>query len=277
MPTVPFDERKDEPEMKKIVCILAAVLMFALPVLASAATLESVKNAGTLTMATSPDFPPFENLQPDESIVGIEVDLLNLICEKLGVTLTMKPVDFDSVLPGIIAGKYDVGVSGITITPERQKNADFTVPYCMAAQAIVVVEGSPIAAKADLNGKKISVQTGTTAESYTMAQGYDVKAFTANNDAEMALVNGKVDAWVIDDLTAAEMVATYNEKASKKLVILEEPMTSEPYGLAFAKGSDDLVAAVNEILEELIADGTMAAIFAKFDAPYFSPADAAAE
>lgn len=234
-------------------------------------SLADVQSAGKLVMATSPDFPPFESLSPDGQVEGIEVDLLNLICEKLGVALSIEQMDFESVLPGVQAGKYDVGVSGISVTEKRQKNALFTAPYCLAAQAIVVTEGSPISGKADLTGKKISVQTGTTAESFCMENGYNVSSFTANNDAEMALVKGKVDAWVIDDLTAAEMVAAYNAENADQLVILSEAMTTEPYAFAFKLGSNDLVTAVNDVLNQLIADGTVAQLFAEYGAPYTSP------
>ena len=233
--------------------------------------LEKVKSSGKLVIATSPDFPPFEELKSDGSVEGIEIDILNIICDKLGVELQIEQMDFDSVLPGVQAGKFDVGVSGISVTEQRQKNALFTDPYCLAAQAIVVVEGSEIASKADLEGKSVSVQTGTTAESFCMENGYDVKSFSANSDAESAVVTGKVDAWVIDDLTAAEMVAAYNAENSTKLVVLSEPMTTEPYAFAFTLGNDELVNEVNTILNELVADGTIAGIFEKFDAPYTSP------
>ena len=180
--------------MKKTFAFLLALCMiFALAVPAYA------DGKTTLTMATSPDFPPFEELQADGSVVGIEVDLLNLICEKLGLELVIEQMDFDSVLPGVQAGKYDVGVSGISVTEKRQKNVLFTEPYCLAAQAIVVKTGSEITGKADLDKKKIAVQTGTTAESFCMENGYKVSSFQANSDAEMALVTGKVDAWVIDE------------------------------------------------------------------------------
>ena len=105
-----------------------------------------------------------------------------------------------------------------------------------------------------------------------MKNGYIVKAFAANADAEAALTVGKVDAWVIDNLTAAEMVAAYNkDHPDAPLVILDEAMTTEPYAFAFAQGSDDLVAKINEILNKLLADGTIAAIFEKYDAPYTAP------
>lgn len=234
--------------------------------------LAEVQAAGKLVVATSPDFPPFEYLDGTD-VVGIEVEIMQMICEELGVELELAQMDFDSVIAGVPAGKFDIGMSGISVTEDRKENALFTDPYCMAAQAIVVVEGSEIASKADLEGKKVSVQTATTAEEFTMSAGYDVSAFAANNDAEMALVTGKVDAWVIDDLTAAEMVAAYNEQSDTKLVILDEAMTSEPYAFSTALGNDDLIAAINEVLVKLVDDGTVASIFEKYNAPYTSPAE----
>ena len=195
--------------MKKMIALLLAALMICAMFTGcgeKGTTLKSVQKAGKLTIATSPDFPPFESLGDNNEVVGIEIDVLNLICEQLGVTLEINQMDFDSVLPGVQAGKFDVGVSGISVTEKRQKNVLFTDPYCLAAQAIVVTEGSSITCKADLEGKKVSVQTGTTAESFCMDNGYDVSSFAANSDAQTALTSGKVDAWVIDDLTAADMV-----------------------------------------------------------------------
>ena len=236
-------------------------------------SLKSIQKAGELVIATSPDFPPFEELKSDGSVQGIEIDVCNMICEKLGVKLKIEQVDFESVLPGVQAGKYNMGVSGISVTEKRQKNVLFTDPYCLAAQAIVVTEDSPISSKADLSGKSVSVQTGTTAESFCMEQGYTVNSFAANSDAQAALTAGKVDAWVIDDLTAAEMVEAYNEENAAKLVILPEAMTTEPYAFAFAFGSEELVKEINGILNGLVADGTIASVFEKYNAPFTSPAE----
>ena len=260
--------------MKKIISvILAAMLMMCCLAGcgANGKTLEDVKSAGKLVIATSPDFPPFEGLSDGGAVEGIEIDILNIICQDLGVELDIQTMDFDSVLAGISAGKYDCGVSGISVDEDRKKNMLFTDPYCLAAQAIVVKEGSPIASKADLTGKKISCQTSTTAAKFCRAEGYDVDEYAANNDAEMALVQGKVDAWVIDDLTAAEMVASYNSEHDDKLVILPDAMTTEPYSFAFAFGSEELVEEVNKTIARLLEDGTIASIFEKFNAPYTSP------
>ncbi len=260
---------------KKIIALTLAIVMIAVCMTACGTkplTVADVQKAGKLVIGTSPDFPPFESLATDGSVEGIEIEIMELICKELGVELEIKQMDFDSVLPGVQAGKFNVGVSGISVTPEREKNTLFSVPYCLAAQAIVVTSDSAITGKADLAGKTVSVQTGTTAEEFCMKNGYTVKAYSANADAELALTTGKVSAWVIDDLTAAEMVAAYNaEHPDAPLVVLDEAMTTEPYAFAFAKGNDELVGKINEILNKLLADGTIADIFEKYNAPYTAP------
>ena len=260
--------------MKKFIAILLTAMLVLSCFAAcgsSGTTLADVQKAGKLTIATSPDFPPFESLGADGQVFGIEIDILNIICQELGVELDIQQVDFESVLPGVQAGKYDVGVSGISVTPAREENTLFTDPYCLAAQAIVVLKDSAITCKADLEGKTVSVQTATTAEEFCMGAGYTVNAYTANADAQEALLSGKVDAWVIDDLTAAEMVKLYNEEHGETLVVLDEAMTTEPYAFAFKLGNDELVDAINEIINKLVADGTVAEIFAKYEAPYTAP------
>ena len=255
--------------MKKIIALVLALVMVAACLTAcggaKGATLKNVQKAGKLVVATSPDFPPFESLENNE-VVGIEPDIMKLICDKLGVDVEFVQMDFDSVLIGIQAAKYDCAMSGITVTPARQKNMLFTDPYYNAAQVIVVAEGSSITGKADLAGKVASVQTGTTAESGCQDEGIEVQAFAANADAKAALTTGKVDAWVVDNLTAIQMV-----EDGDGLVILDEKMTEEPYAFAFAMGSEDLVAAINEALAALIADGTVEGIFESYGETYMKP------
>ena len=255
--------------MKKIIALVLALVMVAACLTAcggaKGATLKSVQKAGKLLIATSPDFPPFESLEGD-AVVGIEPDIMKLICDKLGVEAEFVQMDFDSVLIGIQAAKYDCAMSGITVPPARQKNMLFTDPYYSAAQVIVVAEGSPITGKADLAGKVASVQTGTTAESGCQDEGIEVQAFAANADAKAALTTGKVDAWVVDNLTAIQMV-----EEGDGLVILDENMTEEPYAFAFAFGSEDLVAAINDELVKLIADGTVESIFNAYGETYMKP------
>lgn len=253
--------------MKKLFA-LALVLVLCLSLAAcghKGPTLADVQKAGKLVVATSPDFPPFENLEGGK-VVGIEVEIMEKICAELGIEFELKQINFDAVLTGVQTGKYDCGMSGISVTPKREKNTLFTVPYCLAAQCIVVKADSTIASKADLTGKKISVQTGTTAAEFCSGEGYTLSQFEANQDAKLALTQGKVDAWVVDDLTAAELC-----KGDDSVKILDEAMTTEPYAFAFAFGSEDLVAEINKILEGLIADGTIEALFEAYDAPYTKP------
>ena len=255
-------------KMKKLLAaVLALTMLLALAACGSgnSDTNTASGSAGktTVTVATSPDFPPFESLDGSE-VVGIEVDILQAITGKLGMEMQLEQMDFESVIPGVQAGKFDIGMSGITITEDRQKNCDFTQPYFLASQAIVVTPDSDITCKADLEGKTVSVQTGTTAEEYCMENGYEVLAFAANNDAAAALTSGKAAAWVVDNEVGVALAA------QQGLVVLDEAMTSEPYAFAFAKDSA-LTAQFDEALGELLADGTVAAIFEKYGVLYVAP------
>ena len=266
--------------MKKILAI-ALALVFVLGCFAACGksdapasgdnSLQNVLDAGKLVIATSPDFPPFENLNDDGSITGIEVDIMNRICTKLGVDLVIEQYDFDAILTGLDAGKYDLAVSGITATEERKENALFTAPYCRSATSLVVPEDSEIKGKADIDGKTISCQTGTTAELYCQKNDLKNSAFAANADAQMALSTGKVDVWAIDKLTAIDMVAEYNEDHDDKLVVLDEPLTYEPYAFASKLGNNALIEAINGALNELIADGTVKSLFDSYGAEYVDP------
>ena len=251
---------------KYLAAALALTMILALAACGSSNGGDAASDGkAVVTVATSPDFPPFESLDGSE-VVGIEVDILQAITGKLGMELKLEleQMDFESVIPGVQAGKFDIGMSGITITEDRQKNCDFTQPYFLASQAIVVTPDSDITCKADLEGKTISVQTGTTAEEYCMENGYEVLAFTANNDAAAALTSGKAAAWVVDNEVAVALAA------QQGLVVLDEAMTSEPYAFAFAKGSD-LTAQFDGALGELLADGTVEQIFENYGVLYVAP------
>ena len=264
--------------MKKILAITLA-LVFVLGCFAACgkngksgdASLQNVLDAGKLVIATSPDFPPFENLNDDGSVTGIEVDILNRICTKLGVDLVIEQYDFDAILTGLDAGKYDLAVSGITATEERKENALFTDAYCLSAISLVVPEGSEIKGKDDIADKTISCQTGTTAELYCNNNDLKNSAFAANADAQMALTTGKVDVWAIDKLTAIDMVAEYNDEHEDKLVVLDEPLTYEPYAFAAKLGNAALIEAINTALADLIADGTVKNLFESYGAEYVDP------
>ena len=257
---------------KAIALLLALVTLLSLTACAgkedtASSALDQIKQKGELVVGTSADYPPYEfhaEVDGKDTIVGFDMEIAQAIADKLGMELVWEQVDFDSIIPGIQAERYDVGAAGITITPDRQKNCDFSNPYFLANQVIVVNPGSDIQGKADLAGKTIAVQTGTTAEEYCMDNGYSVLSFASNNDAQAALTSGKADAWVVDNEAAARMAA------DQSLTVLDEAMTSEPYAFAFAKGSS-LVDQVNTALQELLQDGTVEKLFQEYDTVYVSP------
>lgn len=253
--------------MKKIICIILALAMLTI-----AFSLTSCGEKTKVTIATSPDFPPFEDLDANGNFIGIDMELVALICKELGYEYEYVNTSFDSIVTGVQTGKYTIGAAGISVTEDRKQNVDFATPYCLAAQAIVVKTGSTIKSKSDLTGKKISVQTDTTGEKYCKDNGYNVSSYASNSDAELALYQGKVDAWVIDDLSAAAMVKEWNSShsGSDQLVVLDEAMTSEPYAFVFQKGSK-LVTEFNKVIEKFIKDGTIENLFKKYDAPYTKP------
>ena len=200
-----------------------------------------------LVVATSPDFPPFESLDGSD-IVGIEPKLMQAIADKLGMELVWEQVDFDSIIPGIQAGRYDAGVAGISITADRLKNCDFSDPYFLANQVIVVNPGSDIQSKADLTGKTIAVQTGTTAETY-LTQNYPdipLQKYDSYATAKSALENGGV-AWANDN-TEVIAFASQNPGYTVGIPSLGSQDTIAP---AVSKGNETLLNAINDEIKAL--------------------------
>lgn len=216
-----------------------------------------------LTVATNAEFPPFEYLEGGE-IVGADVEIAEAIAEKLGRTLEITNIDFDAALTGAATGKYDMAVAGITANDERKQNMNFSADYYTASQAIIVLADSAIATAADLEGKTVSCQEGTTGEQYLIDGGYSIQSFKTGAEAITALVSGKVDAVVIDNAVATAL----SEKQNGATKVLDEALTKEAYAIALKKGNDELTAEIDAALAELKADGTLASIFEKYGLPY---------
>ncbi len=219
---------------------------------------------GKLTVAASLDFPPFENLV-DGQAEGFEVDLMTAIAEKLGLEINYLPtMKFDTIIPAIAAGgTADVGVSGFTITPEREEEVDFTTPICDTNQCIVVPAGSDITGSADLSGKRIGGQSGTTGIDWAnenVPDAAEVVTFDEYTAVFAALQSGQVEAVVLDKPVADYYVSTaYND-----CEVVEEIPTGEQYGIAVSKDNPNLTAAINEAIAELQEDGTFAELEEKW-------------
>lgn len=242
--------------MKKITAIIM-VLALALCVFAGCGAKDT---DNVLTMATSADFPPYEFYENDE-IVGIDVEIMNAVCEKIGMTLDIQDMSFDSVIGAAQTGKADIAMSGITITEDRKAMINFTIPYTSTAQSIIVVKDGAIAKKDDLEGKKIGVQINTTGDTQVTEEFGDdsTERFQNGALAVESLKNGKIDCVVIDGEVAKALVA-----ANEGLEIIADAYSLEEYAIAIAKDKTELLDKINGALEELIADGTIDTIMDKY-------------
>lgn len=232
---------------------------------ADAGELKLVED-GKLIMSTNAQFPPYEMVAGDGSFEGIDVEVAQAIAEKLGLELVIDDMDFDSALLAVQNGKSDMVMAGVTVNEERQAVMDFSTSYANGVQVVIVPEGSDITSVDDLEGKQIGCQRGTTGYIYCSDTpengGYGEDHVTAYDDgatAVQALLNGQVDAVVIDNAPAQEYV-----KANPGLTILDTEFANEDYAIGVNKGNTALLDAINGALDELIADGTVQSIIDKY-------------
>ncbi len=240
-------------KISKIICAAIASAM----VLALAGCSEKEKT--TLVMATNAEFPPYEYREGDE-IVGIDAEIAQAIADDLGLELVIEDMAFDSIIAAVQSGKADMGVAGMTIDEDRLKNVNFSTPYTTAAQVVIVKEGSAIASPADLVGKKIGVQLGTTGDIFAGdIEDATVERFNKGFEAVQSLNQDKVDA-VIIDREPAKVFVTQNEG----LAILDEAYTIEEYAIAVAKDNTELLEDINASLAKLEESGKLEEIINKY-------------
>ena len=224
---------------------------------------------GVLSMATEATFPPYEYYDGD-AIVGIDVEIAQAIADKLGLELQVTDIAFDSIIPGVQSGKYDLGLAGMTVTDERLEQVNFSDSYATGVQVVIVKEGGKVTSVDDLfadgASNVIGTQTGTTGFLYATWDIQDaglgeVKSFAKTTDAVEALKNGQVDCVILDNEPAKALVAA-NEDAG--LSILDTEYAVEDYAAAISKDNTALLEAINGALKELIADGTVQSILDKY-------------
>lgn len=260
--------------MKKIVKILAIVMVAVLALTAlyacgdnnsntettTAANGEQTPETKKLIMGTNAAFPPYEYYEGDK-IIGIDAEVAALIAEKLGMELEIKDMDFNGIISAVQNGVVDIGVAGMTVNEDRLLSVDFSTSYAKGVQVVIVKEGSDIATIDDLAGKLIGVQEATTGDIYSTDDfgEENVKRYTNGAAAVAALQSGIVDAVIIDNEPAKAFVA-----ANDGLTILETAYAEEDYAIAVAKGNTELLDKINNALAELTADGSIQAIIDKY-------------
>lgn len=257
--------------MKKFLALmLAALMVFALVACGGNTDSDETTVAETtntndtekkvLTMVTNAEFPPYEYYD-GENIVGIDAEVAALIAEKLGMELEIVDVAFDSVITGVQSGKYDMGMAGLTVNEDRLEKVNFSSSYATGVQSVIVKEGGSISSLDDIAGKKIGVQTTTTGDIYaTDDYGEDAVVRYDNGAAAVqGLIAGKVDCVIIDNEPAKSYVA-----ANEGIKILDTKYAEEDYAICFAKENTELQEKVDAALKELIADGKVAEVVAKY-------------
>lgn len=222
---------------------------------------------GTLTVGTSPDYPPFENLE-DGNYVGFDMDLGRDIADKLGLEFEPTTIQFDGIIPAVAAGgQCDVGISGFSVDPERAKQVDFTDSYYVDDQAIVAMKDGDITKKnvdKKLNSKSmtIAVQSGSTGEDYAKENFSKAKVVSYGNatDCFAAMQAGKADAVAINNAVAAKMV----KSSYKDAQIVKADATGEEYAIVVSKDNPQLTEAINNAIKELKDDGTIDELTEKY-------------
>ena len=250
-------------KMKRVFSLLiVALLMFSLISCSKIITVDDIKSAGKLKMGTESGFAPFEYNEGGE-IIGIDIDIANEIAAVWGVEVEIQDMEFTAVLTGVSSGVVDIGLAGITRTEERMKNMDFSEPYFVSYQVIVVRKDSDITGKDDLAGKTVGAQAGTTGEDLAIeivgeenVKGYD-KYIMAVQD----LKNNQIDAIIMDHLPAQGHV----NKNADEIKYLDKSIGEDNYCIAMKKGSTDLKKAIDDILKSMKDSGKLDEIIQKYE------------
>jgi len=251
-----------------IIVIAAIVTILYFYVFKEKGAIEKIKEKGYIVVGTSADFPPFEMVDEKGEIVGLDIDIAKKIAEKLGVKLVIRDIKFEGLIPALLSGDVDLVIAGMTITEERAKAVDFSIPYFEADQAVIVLKDrTDINSVEDLAGKKIGVQEGTTGDFWVTdnlvkkgkVKEEDVKRYGKFTVALLELKKGGIDA-VVMDKPAAEMYVKLDNSLKVAVVI----KTGEKYGIAVKKGNKDLLDLINKVLEELIKSGEMEKLIKKW-------------
>jgi arginine/lysine/histidine transporter system substrate-binding protein len=238
--------------MKKMLGILLITLI--LGTLTACGSKDGSKgDDDKLIMATEAGFAPYEYTEDGETVIGVDVDIANEIAKAMGKKLEIQNMTFDGVLLAVQKGKVDFGAAGISVTKERKEQMDFTIEYATSKNVIVVnKEAGVINSAEDIKADTVvGVQLGNVADYYVQEElDCELKQYSKFLEAAQELKNNKIDCIVMDVLPAEQMVA-----ANDELVILDGELFTDKYAIALKKGNEELLVEINEVLEQLVAEG----------------------
>ncbi|MBV9568244.1 MAG: transporter substrate-binding domain-containing protein [Hyphomicrobiales bacterium] len=248
---------------RRLAAVAAAFLAWSSVAAAQAPqnTLAVVKQRGKIIAGVKFDTPPFGFLDENNQPTGFDLDLVRKIAEKLGVGVEFVKVTSPTRVPLLVSGNVDLVAASMTHTPEREKTIDFSITYYTGGQSLLVAADSKITGLANLDGKEVAVQQGTTLEKNIAAAAPNAKviAFKDYNSAWLALAQGRVDA-----LTGSLNILQGFQKNNSKFKIVGEMFSVEPFGIGFRKDEPDLRDAVNIALKDLWASGEYTVLYRKY-------------
>lgn len=225
-------------------------------------SLEDIKEKGKFVVGLDATFAPMGFTDEDGEIVGFDIDLAKAAAEKMDLEVEFQPIDWDSKSMELASGTIDVIWNGFSISEERKKEVLFTDAYLTTGQVIVVKADSDIAAKADLAGKKIALQDGSTSEealkadeeTYNSIGDENISRFKENTQVLMEIDSGRADAAVIDEIFVRYYLA--KENMLDKFKVLDESFAEEDYGVGGRLEDVSFMEALNSAISECIEDGT---------------------
>ena len=264
--------------MKKFLTVALAGVLAASMLFTGCSKKAESKVPDKLIVGTNAEFPPFEYMNDKKQPEGFDIAMIKEIGKRMGKKVEIKNMEFKSLIGAMESDSINAIIAGMTKTEKREKAVDFSDSYYTTNQAIILKKDSKITKLAQLDGKKIGVQQGTTGDIYStddfgddnverfnkgmevLVKGAKVKRFKKGVDAVMDLKNGSVDAVVIDELTANEFV----KKNAKKLKIVIDSAGSEYYCIALTKGNTAYKEEVNKQIKAIKEDGTYDKLKAKY-------------
>jgi len=213
-----------------------------------------------LTVGSDIPYPPFEQGKSG-NYTGFDIELMEAIAEKIGRTAEFQDTSFETIFRDVAQGKFEAVISAATITEEREQAVDFSNPYYLSEQAVLVKEGSDVKSLEDLEGKTVAVQQGTTGQELAKEElgGSEIRPYPEGPDAVNALKAGTVEGVIIDAPVAQNAV-----EKSGGVEIAEKVPTEEEYGIAVAQGETELLEEINQGLKEVQDDGTYKTIYEKW-------------
>lgn len=212
-----------------------------------------------IVMGTNAGFKPFEYKNGNE-IVGFDVDIAKEIAKKTNKTLKIEDMSFDGLLPALNSGQVDMVIAGMSVTPEREKNALFSKSYYSAAQRMIIKKGSSIKNKYQLEGKKIGVQLGTTGDTLaSKIKGAHIAQFPTAPSVLTELNAGGVDVAILDNAPAEQYTTGF-----KELIVLPGSLSNEDYAIAIKLGNNKLLEQINQVIDKMKQDGRYKKLIKKY-------------